>query len=111
MEKKEVVEEYFEPLPLEINGGRDIKGYYLTQVKRCETHAIYAQRVGNKDGRILSYDVIKIKKQKACIVSFGGVPQQLKAKEQYPSSREWGLNAQSFPTLTMAEAFYNSLTL
>jgi len=109
MEKQ--IEEYYEPLPLEINGGRDVKGYFFTQVKRCETHAIYAQRVGNKDGRIQSYDVIKIKKQKAAIVNFGGIPQQLKAKEQYPSSREWGTNACSFPTLQMAESHYKNLTL
>jgi hypothetical protein len=104
------VEEYYEPLSLLINGGKDVKGYVFVQIKRTDQYAIYAQRMGTEEGRILSYDVIKIRKQKAVVVNFGGVEQQLKAKEHYPSSRQWGTEAWSFPTLSLAESQYKSLT-
>lgn len=71
-------------------------GFNYAQVQRTDSTAIYSQ---SKHGRILGYEVVKIRRLPPKTLPSGTV---LPEREGYPSSESWG--ADGFTCMTLADA-------
>lgn len=82
-------------------------GFTYKLVERNEFKAIYSQWDG---GRIVGFEVFKVKKQKATTLILSGNTIYLEAKETYPNNEDFGKRAWAYKTLAQAVKKYHEIS-
>jgi hypothetical protein len=105
LNKKEVIMfDKVEDIPLELELEFKKNGQRYCQIKRNNKAVIYSQK--NEVGRMIGYEVWKIKIQKA----FAFTNYQYPSKERIPGNNDFGKWAWSVGTLDRAEEILELLT-